>query len=150
MRPPHSRPAAALAAAGALALIVTAAGCGGAEEPPAAPPPPLRRAADGQVAWPPPPGEIGTPITAAPPPVSFDSRGRALPVVADRTIPCPGGQTCFVRDSRGGWLLPGPNVWDAGPSFVWADGAGLHLNVRPRSGCNDWASAEAWHTKPLG
>ena len=34
--------------------------------------------------------------------------------------------------------------------MIWSDGLGLHLNVRPRNGCGDWASSEAWHINPLG
>lgn len=111
--------------------------------------PHLRRLEDGQIAWPQ-SDDLGPKITAAPPPVSYDGRGRALPVIADKTMPCPGGRTCFVRDSKGAWLLPGPNLWDPGDKFIWMDNGGLHLNVRPRNGCGDWASSEAWDTKPLG
>lgn len=35
-------------------------------------------------------------------------------------------------------------------SFVWTDDWGLHLNVRPRSGCGSWASSEVWLDHALG
>jgi hypothetical protein len=80
--------------------------------------PSLRRAADGQVLWPPPEGP-GERYGAAPaPPVSFDGRGRALPVVSDIVIPCVGGQTCYVKDSHGAAALPGPNIWAGHNAFV--------------------------------
>lgn len=80
--------------------------------------PSLRRAADGQVLWPPPggPGErYGAPPA---PPLSFDGRGRALPVISDIVIPCVGGQTCYVKDSHGTAALPGPNIWAGHNAFV--------------------------------
>lgn len=108
----------------------------------ATPTPVYRRLKDGQIAWP--PTKDPGPPRGGSPVVSYDSHGRALPVTSDIIIPGPGGQQLYVKDSRGQAALPGPNIWVGTPDFIWSDDWGLHLNIRPRNGCNDWASSEAW------
>lgn len=62
------------------------------------------------------------------------------------------GYRWLIKDSGGGRVGPGPNVFDGSPRFVWVDAQGLHLNVRPRTAgsCDNWASSEVWLDRALG
>ena len=53
-----------------------------------------------------------------------------------------------IKDSGGAAVGPGPNVFD--PSLAFTDGHGMHLNLRPRSGCAGWASSEVLLSRSLG
>lgn len=60
------------------------------------------------------------------------------------------GRNWVVKDSSGGAVGPGPNQFVGDGRYVWVDNAGLHLNVRPQSGCSGWASSEIYTDQPLG
>jgi len=60
------------------------------------------------------------------------------------------GYSWIVKDSGGGAVGPGPNVFVGSQDFIWVDNWGLHVNVRPRWGCDGWASSEVWNSQALG
>jgi hypothetical protein len=85
------------------------------------------------------PGELPWPPVADPGPRA--NNGRSLNI---------GGYDCIIKDTGGGSWGPGPNVFVGNTDFIWTDNYGLHLNVRPRNGCDNFASSECFFSKPLG
>jgi len=55
-----------------------------------------------------------------------------------------------IKDSGGGMVGPGPNVFVGSADYVWTDNWGMHMNVRPRNGCGAWASSELTLDHSLG
>lgn len=60
------------------------------------------------------------------------------------------GYRWAVKDSNGGRVGPGPNVFSNSANNVWTDSWGLHLNVWPQNGCGGWTSSEVILDHTLG
>lgn len=60
------------------------------------------------------------------------------------------GREWYVKDSGLEKTAPGPCHWTSATQAIWSDRYGLHLTIRPRTGCSDWASTEAWSKESFG
>jgi len=78
------------------------------------------------------------------------------PATAGTTIGRTNGKIAFsgynwiVKDSGGGQVGPGNNIFDGSQQHIWVDNYGLHHTYAPTQGCNRWAATEVWLDHTLG
>jgi hypothetical protein len=60
------------------------------------------------------------------------------------------GYKWITKDSNGGRVGPGNNIFSASGDNLWVDDWGLHLNIMPTAGCDRWISSEVWMDHSLG
>jgi len=60
------------------------------------------------------------------------------------------GYSWIVKDSGGGGVGPGNNIFSNSMENVWTDSWGLHLNIIPTNGCGRWTCSEVWLDHALG
>jgi hypothetical protein len=78
------------------------------------------------------------------------------PATAGPTIGRTNGRIAFsgynwiVKDSNGGRVGPGDNIFDGSPQHLWVDNYGLHNTYAPTQGCDRWAATEVWLDRNLG
>jgi hypothetical protein len=78
------------------------------------------------------------------------------PATAGTTIGRTNGRIAFsgynwiVKDSGGGRVGPGNNIFDGSQRHIWVDNYGLHHTYAPTQGCDRWAATEVWLDRNLG
>lgn len=60
------------------------------------------------------------------------------------------GYNWVVKDSGGGRVGPGNNLFSGNANNIWVDNYGMHHTVAPTQGCGAWACTETWLDHTLG